>query len=129
MAQGFLQSYSNKYRVFSAGTFPATEVNSRAITVMSEEGIDISRNTPENVNLYLNEEWDFVITVCDDANETCPVFPGKVMHRLHFGFEDPSKASGSEEFIMSEFRRIRDEIKQHFTYFYNDFLSNMKDSF
>jgi len=77
MAQGFLQSYSNKYRVFSAGTFPATEVNSRAITVMSEEGIDISRNTPENVNLYLNEEWDFVITVCDDANETCPYFRGK----------------------------------------------------
>ena len=122
MAQGFLQSYSNKYRVFSAGTFPATEVNSRAITVMSEEGIDISRNTPENVNLYLNEEWDFVITVCDDANETCPVFPGKVMHRLHFGFEDPSKASGSEEFIMSEFRRIRDEIKTTFYIFYNNFL-------
>ena len=122
MAQGFLQSYSNKYRVFSAGTFPATEVNSRAITVMNEEGIDISRNTPENVNRYLNEEWDYVITVCDDANETCPVFPGKVMHRLHFGFEDPSKASGSEEFIMSEFRRIRDEIKTTFYIFYNDFL-------
>ena len=122
MAQGFLQSYSNKYRVFSAGTFPATEVNSRAITVMNEEGIDISRNTPENVNRYLNEEWDYVITVCDDANETCPVFPGKVMHRLHFGFEDPSKASGSEEFIMSEFRRIRDEIKTTFYIFYNNFL-------
>jgi arsenate reductase len=74
------------------------------------------------VNRYLNEEWDYVITVCDDANETCPVFPGKVMHRLHFGFEDPSKASGSEEFIMSEFRRIRDEIKTTFYIFYNNFL-------
>jgi arsenate reductase (thioredoxin) len=122
MAQGFLQSFSNKIQVFSAGTFPATEVNSRAILVMSEEGIDISGNTPESVNRYLNEAWDYVITVCDDANETCPVFPGKVMRRLHFGFEDPSKVSGSEEFIMSEFRRIREEIKTTFYRFYKDFL-------
>lgn len=122
MAQGFLQSFSNKIQVFSAGTIPASEINSRAVMVMSEEGIDISSNKPENVNRYLNEEWDYVITVCDDANETCPVFPGKVLHRLHFGFEDPSKISGSEEFIVSGFRRIRDEIKTTFYRFYNDFL-------
>jgi arsenate reductase (thioredoxin) len=122
MAQGFLQSLSDKIDVFSAGTNPAAEVNSRAVMVMSEAGIDISRNTPENVNRYLYNEWDYVITVCDDAYETCPVFPGKVLHRLHFGFEDPSKASGSEEFIMGEFRRIRDDIKTTFYRFYNDFL-------
>jgi arsenate reductase len=122
MTQGFLQSFGSGLEVFSAGTFPAAKINSYAIRVMAEEGIDISRNTPENVSRYLNDEWDYVITVCDDANETCPVFPGKVLHRLHFGFEDPSKASGSEEFIMSQFRRVRDEIKTRFYRFYNDFL-------
>ena len=60
--------------------------------------------------MYLNDEWDYVITVCDDANETCPVFIGKVKHRLHIGFEDPSLIKGSEDFILSEFRRVRDEI-------------------
>jgi len=89
---------------------------------MREAGIDISHNTPENVSIYLNEEWDYVITVCDDANESCPFFSGKVKHRLHIGFEDPSKATGSEEFIMLEFRRIRDEIRSVFYKFYNDFL-------
>jgi arsenate reductase len=64
------------------------------------------------------DEWDYVITVCDDANETCPVFTGKVKHRLHMGFEDPSHASGSEEFIWSEFRRIRNEIDSIFREFY-----------
>jgi arsenate reductase (thioredoxin) len=122
MTQGFLQSFGSGLEVFSAGTFPAAKINSYAIRVMAEEGIDISRNTPENVSRYLNDEWDYVITVCDDANETCPVFPGKVLHRLHFGFEDPSKVSGSEKFIMSEFRRIRDEIKTTFYRFYKDFL-------
>lgn len=122
MTQGFLQSFGSGLEVFSAGTFPAAKINSYAIRVMAEEGIDISLNTPENVSQYLNDEWDYVITVCDDANETCPVFPGKVLHRLHFGFEDPSKVSGSEKFIMSEFRRIRDEIKTTFYRFYKDFL-------
>ena len=75
-----------------------------------------------NLQESLNNEWDYVITVCDDAKETCPVFLGKVKHRMHFGFEDPSNASGSEEFIMSEFRRIRDEIKTTFFRFYNNFL-------
>ena len=63
---------------------------------------------------FLNDQWDYVITVCDDANETCPVFIGKVKHRLHIGFKDPSKITGSEEFIMSEFRRVRDEIEEEF---------------
>jgi arsenate reductase len=122
MSQGFLQSFDKRNEVLSAGTFSASKINSRAVIVMREAGIDISHNTPKNVSIYLNEEWDYVITVCDDANETCPFFSGKVKHRLHIGFEDPSKATGSEEFIMLEFRRIRDEIRSVFYKFYNDFL-------
>jgi arsenate reductase len=122
MAQGFLKSFDDKIEVESAGTQPASKVNLNAVKVMGETGIDISKNSPKSVDEFLNNEWDYVITVCDDAKETCPVFLGKVKHRMHFGFEDPSNASGSEEFIMSEFRRIRDEIKTTFFRFYNNFL-------
>jgi len=125
MAQGFLQSLDNKIEVHSAGTFPSGRVNPKAIDVMAEAGIDISKNTPRSVNEYLNEEWDYVITVCDDANETCPVFSGNVKHRLHFGFMDPSKITGSEEFILGEFRRVRDLIKKEFRNFY---IKNLKIS-
>jgi arsenate reductase len=89
---------------------------------MNEAGIDISHNVPKNVSEYLNDDWDYIITVCDDANETCPVFPGKVKHRLHEGFKDPSGFKGTEEQILSEFRRIRDEIRSAFYKFYNDHL-------
>ena len=122
MAQGFLTSFDDKIEVESAGTQPASKVNLNAVKVMGETGIDISKNSPKSVDEFLNNEWDYVITVCDDAKETCPVFLGKVKHRMHFGFEDPSNATGSEEFIMSEFRRIRDEIKTTFFRFYNNFL-------
>jgi arsenate reductase (thioredoxin) len=119
MAQGFLQSFDNNIEVHSAGTFPAARVNLKAVEVMAEVGIDISRNSPKPVDEFLDNQWDYVITVCDDANETCPVFLGKVKHRLHFGFEDPSLVTGTEEFIMSEFRRIRDLIMKAFLNFYN----------
>ena len=118
MAHGFLQSFDNQLVVCSAGTEPAARINERATMVMNEAGIDISTNKPRNVNEFINEDWDYVITVCDHANETCPVFPGKVKHRLHMGFEDPSHAKGTEEFIMTEFRRIRDQIKTAFLDFY-----------
>jgi len=118
MAQGFLQSFDCDLEVSSAGTEPAKQINQRAVTVMKEVGIDISHNTPKLVDQYLKDEWDYVITVCDDANETCPLFMGKVKHRLHIGFEDPSHATGSEEFIMNEFRRVRDLIKGEFRKFY-----------
>jgi arsenate reductase len=118
MAQGFLQSFNGSIEVFSAGTDPAARINEKAIAVMKEAGIDISNQKPESVEIYLGEAWDYVITVCDDANETCPVFAGKVTHRLHMGFEDPSKVIGTDEFIWSEFRRIRDEIKNKFHEFY-----------
>lgn len=114
MAHGFLQSFDSNLIVRSAGTDPAVKVNQKAIQVMKEEGIDISGHTPVNVLKYLSEDWDYVITVCDNANETCPVFPGRVKHRLHIGFEDPSHVAGSEEFVMGEFRRVRDQIKDEF---------------
>ena len=118
MAHGFLQSFSPALKVYSAGTRPAAQVNPTAVKVMQEAGIDISSHTPHNVEEYLGQEWDYVITVCGGANENCPAFIGKVRHRLHIGFEDPSEATGSPEFIMGEFRRIRDEIKERFLEFY-----------
>lgn len=120
MAQGWLKSFDDRLKVYSAGTIPARQVNPLAIEVMKEAGIDISFHTPENVNQYISEEWDFVITVCDDANENCPVFTGKVKNRMHIGFHDPSKAIGTEAYIYSEFVRVRDEIKTEFYKLYVD---------
>jgi arsenate reductase len=118
MAQGFLQSFDNKLDVYSAGTKPAARINEKAVAVMKEAGIDISNHKPEPVEKYLGEKWDYVITVCDEANETCPVFIGKVTHRIHIGFEDPSKVTGTDEFIWSEFRRVRDDIRKRLMRFY-----------
>jgi arsenate reductase len=113
-----MQSFDNNIEVHSAGTEPAAQVNQTAVKVMLEAGIDISQNAPKSVDIYLKDEWDYVITVCDDAKESCPFFFGKVKHRLHMGFEDPSKAIGTNEYILSEFRRVRDEIKNSFYSFY-----------
>ena len=114
MAHGFLQSFDKRLKVFSAGTEPAVRINSTAVKVMKEAGIDISHHSPKNVDIYLSEVWDYVISVCDDANEKCPVFPGKVRHRLHMGFEDPSKTRGSYTEIMNSFYDIRNEIRDEF---------------
>ena len=118
MAHGFLQSFNRDLEVHSAGTKPADKVNPKAIEVMNEVGIDLSSHRPKSVEIYLNDEWDYVITVCCGANETCPMFSGKVGKRLHIGFDDPSYALGTDEFIMSEFRRVRDEIYEQFVNFY-----------
>lgn len=117
MAHGFIQAFNPTFDVHSAGTKPAEQVNPKAVEVMAEVGIDLSTHYPKNVDIYLNEEWDYVITVCGGANESCPNFTGKVANRLHIGFDDPSDAIGDIEFVMSEFRRVRDEIKQKFTSF------------
>lgn len=122
MAHGFLQSFDPELEVFSAGTKPAEKVNPLAVKAMQENGIDISGHTPQNVEEYLKESWDYVITVCGGANESCPAFVGKVKHRIHIGFDDPSNAIGSDEFVMAEFRRVRDEIKTRFEQFYSDNL-------
>jgi arsenate reductase len=118
MAQGFLQSFSRALSVHSAGTEPAQEVHPLAVKTMAEEGIDISKNVPARVDDYLDREWDYVITVCDQANESCPLFTGKVKHRLHMGFEDPAKATGTPEEVLSVFREVRDRIKEAFLLFY-----------
>jgi arsenate reductase len=122
MAHGFLQSFDKSLQVFSAGTEASGKLNDKAVAVMKEVGIDISHHTSDQVDKYLNDEWDYVITVCGGANETCPAFIGKVKTRLHFGFDDPSHATGTDEFIWSEFRRVRDEIKLKFYSFYIDNL-------
>lgn len=118
MANGFMKNFAPDWKIFSAGTKPEKQVNTNAIRVMKELNIDISSHTPHNVNEYINEEWDYVITVCGGAKEICPVFIGKVKERLHIGFEDPADVRGDEEFVLGEYRRIRDEIKKEFELFY-----------
>ena len=122
MAEGFLKNLDPALRVFSAGTDPASLVSSRAIRVMKEIGIDISGGYPKSVDQFTGEPFDYVITVCDHAKETCPVFSGKVKHLLHIGFDDPAQATGSEEEILAEFRKIRDEIKKQFHELYHSTL-------
>lgn len=114
MAHGFLQSFDKEIQVASAGTEASGKLNQKAVEVMKEIGVDISHHTSNSVDLYLNEEWDYVITVCGGANENCPTFSGKVKQRLHIGFDDPSHAEGTPEFIQSEFYRVRDEIREAF---------------
>lgn len=118
MAEGFLKEFHPEAEVYSAGTQPADLVHPGAVQVMKEAGIDISGQKPKLVDEFLGQNFDYVITVCDDANETCPAFIGNVKHRLHIGFEDPSKATGTDECIRSEFRRVRDEIREAFGKFY-----------
>jgi arsenate reductase len=125
MAQGWMQSFDARMEVNSAGTEPAQRVNPLAVRVMKESGIDISRHIPRHVEQYLNVEWDYVITVCGDANETCPSFTGKVKNRLHMDFEDPSKMQGSEEFILNEFIRVRDEIREKFYLLYKNEIESI----
>lgn len=120
MAHGFLQQIAPNIIVRSAGTKAAGKLNEGAVKAMAEVGIDISHHTSNPVEMYLGEEWDYVITVCGGANESCPVFTGKVKNRLHIGFDDPSHAVGAPGFIESEFRRVRDEIKSSFLKFYNE---------
>ena len=118
MAHGYLKSFDSRLVVASAGTEASGKLNSKAVEVMREIGIDISNHTSDPVEIYLNDEWDYVITVCGGANETCPAFTGKVKHRLHMGFDDPSHATGTPEFIEGEYYRVRDEIKETFYKFY-----------
>lgn len=120
MAHGFLQSFDPSLSVYSAGTKASGKVNPKAIEVMWDAGVDISHHTSDSVELYMNDEWDYVITVCGGANESCPAFSGKVKNRLHIGFDDPSEAMGRAEFIQSEYIRVRDEIKTAFYELYTD---------
>jgi arsenate reductase len=122
MAEGFLKSFDSNLEVFSAGTNPSSRVHPKAVRVMEEIGIDISDGYPKDVDQFIDKSFDYVITVCDNAKETCPVFMGEVKETLHIGFDDPAEAAGTEEEILSEFRRIRDEIRERFYQFYRDKL-------
>jgi len=110
IAEGYLRHYAgDQARIYSAG-IETHGVNRGAIQVMAEDHIDISNHTSNHVNEYTDIPFDFVITVCDNANEACPYFPGNVK-RFHFNFPDPAKAKGTEEEILNEFRRVREMIK------------------
>jgi arsenate reductase len=114
MAEGFLRSLAgDRFEVASAGT-QATRVHSLAIRAMADVGIDLARHTSKIVDELIEQPWDYVITVCDAANEACPVFSTK-SHRLHWSFEDPSQATGSDDERLEVFGRIRDQIKRRIT--------------
>jgi len=110
MAEGFLRALGGEsVAVASAGT-EATRVHPLAVAAMHELGIDLSDHTSKTLDRYLGEPWDYVITVCDSANERCPVFPGRVT-RIHWSFDDPSAAPGTDAERLVVFRRVRDEIR------------------
>jgi arsenate reductase (thioredoxin) len=110
MAEGLLRDLAgDQFEVMSAGT-EATHVRPFAVRAMEEIGVDISGQESKTLDRYLDQPFDYVITVCDDANEACPFFPG-AQSRLHWSFEDPSRAEGSDEERLEVFRRVRDGIK------------------
>lgn len=123
MAEGILRTLNPGNEIFSAGTRPEKAVNPFAIAAMKEIGIDISAAYPKNVNEFLDSKFDYVITVCDNAKESCPVFTGDVKIRLHIGFEDPADAVGSDEEKMQVYRKVRDQIKEEFGRFYKEIIS------
>jgi arsenate reductase len=120
MAEGFLKSFDPGLEVYSAGTNPSDRIHPLAVQVMREVGIDISRGHPKDVNRFLNRTFDYVITVCDNARETCPVFLGEEKEQLHIEFEDPAEVTGTEEQVLEIFRKVRDEIRHEFQKFYQE---------
>ncbi len=113
MAEGLLKIlFGDYYDVHSAGTAPSS-INPNAIQVMKEIGIDVSSQRSKNVSEFIDVQFDYVITVCDFAKESCPFFPGGII--IHKGFKDPAQADGSQEDILREFRKSRDEIKYWLT--------------
>lgn len=117
MAEGIANHFlGDRLEAVSAGT-EASFVNPRAIQVLGEIGVDISRHRSKNLDEFTGQEFDYVITLCGDANEKCPLFFGGVQ-RTHLGFPDPAKAVGTEEEILQEFRRVRDEIQESLLAFF-----------
>ena len=119
IAEGYLRHFAgNKAEVYSAG-IETHGVNPKAIAVMGEDGIDISSHTSNNIDEYNGMEFDYVITVCDNAKENCPYFPSQAQ-KFHYNFPDPAKAEGTEDEIMEEFRRVRQMIKDYSKEFISD---------
>jgi len=122
IAEGYLRYFAgDKAEIYSAG-IETHGVNPRAIETMKEDGIDISKHTSNNVDEYRNIDFDYVITVCDNANERCPIFPNKAI-KFHQNFPDPAKAQGTQSEIKDEFRRVRDQIKEYCKQFVNQFIN------
>ena len=121
IAEGYLRHFAGeKAEIYSAG-IETHGVNPRAISIMKEDGIDISKHTSNNIDEYLDIDFDFVITVCDNAKEHCPIFPTKAK-KFHHNFPDPSKSKGTEEEVLEEFRQVRQMIKSYSQQFVNDNL-------
>jgi arsenate reductase (thioredoxin) len=118
MTEGFLRSFDPTLDVFSAGTNPAPRINPFAVQAMQEIGIDISAGKPKSVSQFIGDSFDYVVTVCDDADKNCPNFRGKVGKRLHIGFPDPAKATGSDAEKLAVFRTVRDDIRTRFRELY-----------
>ena len=114
MAEGLFKSFDNRLEVYSAGTNPADIVSPYAIKVMKEIGLDISNNKLKSIERFLTQDFDYVITVCENANERCPVFTGKTKNRLHYGYEDPGHTKGTEDEILEAHRKVRDAMKEEF---------------
>ena len=111
LAEGMLRAAAGDLiEVASAGSKPAGYVHPKSIEVLKEIGIDISSHTSKHMEEFLNRPVDTVITVCGNADQACPMFPGQ-LHRFHWGFDDPAHATGTEEEVLNEFRRVRDQIK------------------
>jgi arsenate reductase len=123
MAEGLLRhDGGGRFEVFSAGTKPS-RVRPEAIAVMRELGVDISSHRSKSVDEFSGQELDYVITVCDNANESCPVFPGRT-RRIHWGFDDPAAVKGDEATRLAVFRRVRDEIREKLAGFIGSELSS-----
>ena len=121
VAEGYLRHFArNKAEIYSAG-IETHGVNPKAIAIMKEDGINISNHTSNNIEEYRNIDFDFVITVCDNAKERCPLFPGTAQ-KFHHNFPDPAKATGTEEEILKEFRKVREMIKDYSRKFVEDYL-------
>lgn len=119
MAEGFMRKYfGDIFEVFSAGINPS-EVNPNAAKVMKEIGIDISEHTSKSVELFRKKKFDYLITVCDNAKEACPVFTNEIKNRIHWSFEDPAEVTGVQEEIIEKFREVRDLIKNEILKYFN----------
>jgi arsenate reductase len=110
MAEGIFMYLKPDYKAFSAGVSPEKEVSPYAIRVMKELGIDISHHTPKHSDTFLTQSFDYVITVCEHAQEHCPVFAGVVKQHKHIGFPDPYHAKGTDEEVIQVYRKVRDDI-------------------
>lgn len=121
MAHGYLEKLTNgKAQVYSAGV-EVHGVNPKAVKIMADDGVDISHHTSNNVDEYLDIPFDYIITVCDNAKENCPYFPSNTQ-RFHQNFPDPAKATGTEQDVMEEFKRVRDMIKTYVAYFVEQYV-------